>query len=102
MTRTSRIVTAADCATSTGGSTGLSSKQPDLSSELQAVQPIVTAAVYRGFGSELRLAASPSPYPSGSGQASVPIPPVASWQSPVFLVNSRLALFSAAPSGSTP
>ena len=54
MTRTSRIVTAADFATSTGGSTGLSSKQPDLFSELQAVLPIVTAAVYRGFGSELR------------------------------------------------
>jgi hypothetical protein len=29
MTRTSQIVTAADIATSTGGSTGLSSKQPD-------------------------------------------------------------------------
>src|SRR5262249_5471769 len=63
---------------------------------------IVTAAVYRGFGSELRLAAAPSPYPSGTGQASDPIPPLARWQSPVFLVNSRLALFTATPSGSSP
>src|SRR5436305_11104637 len=63
---------------------------------------IVTAAVYRGFGSELRLATNPSPYPSGTGQASDPIPPLTSWQSPVFLVNSRLALFTATPSGSTP
>ena len=61
MTRTSRIFTAAEFAASTGGSTGLSSKQPDLFSELQAVLPIVTAAVYRGFGSELRLATNPSP-----------------------------------------
>src|SRR6267142_5836089 len=35
MTRTSRIVTAVDFTASTGGSTGLSSKQPDLFSELQ-------------------------------------------------------------------
>src|SRR5436305_4539891 len=60
---------------------------------------IVTAAVYRGFGSELRLATNPSPYPSGTGQASDPIPPLTSWQSPVFLVNSRLALFTATASG---
>src|SRR5207247_1910101 len=38
----------------------------------------------------------------GTGQASDPIPPLTSWQSPVFLVNSRLALFTASPSGSTP
>ena len=52
--RTSRIFTAADFAASTGGSTGFSSIQPDLFSELQAVSLIVTAAVYRGFGSKLR------------------------------------------------
>src|SRR6476620_6561658 len=32
---------------------------------------IVTAAVYRCFGAKLRLAANLSPYPSGTGQASV-------------------------------
>ena len=54
MTRTSRIFTAAEFAASTGGSTGLSSKQPDLFSELQAVKlSIVTAAIDRGFGSGL-------------------------------------------------
>ncbi len=37
--RTSRIVTAVDDTASTGGSTGFSSIQPDLFSELQAVQP---------------------------------------------------------------
>src|SRR5262249_14206446 len=35
----------------------------------------------------------------GTGQASDPIPPLASWQRPVFLVNSRLALFTATASG---
>ena len=52
--RTSRIVTAADVATSTGGSTGFPSIQPDFVVGTTAVQPIVTAAVYRGFGSKLR------------------------------------------------
>ena len=52
--RTSRIFTAADFATSTGGFTGFPSKQPDFVFGTTAVQPIVTAAVYRGFGSKLR------------------------------------------------
>ena len=59
---------------------------------------IVTAAVYRGFGSELaplpltfRHWAGLSPYTST----------LARWQGPVFLVNSRLGLVTAAPSRST-
>src|SRR5690606_9687756 len=60
---------------------------------------IVTAAIDRGFGSELRPKANPSPYPSGTGQASAPIRRLAASQRPVFLVNSRLGRFTAAPSG---
>ena len=56
---------------------------------------IVTAAVYRGFSSGLLLADDPSLKPSGTGQASVPILPLGSLQAPVFLVNSRLGLFTA-------
>ena len=59
---------------------------------------IVTAAVYRGFGSELsplpltfRHWAGLSPYTSALPRS----------QGPVFLVNSRLGLLSAAPSCST-
>ena len=59
---------------------------------------IVTAAVHRGFGSGLaplpltfRHWAGVSPYTSASPRS----------QRPVFLVNSRLGLFSAAPSRST-
>ena len=59
---------------------------------------IVTAAVYRGFGSQLaplpltfRHWAGLSPYTST----------LARWQGPVFLVNSRLGLVTAAPSRST-
>ena len=33
---------------------------------------------------------------------SAPIPPLTSWQGPVFLLNSRLGLFSAAPEGLHP
>ena len=51
---------------------------------------IVTAAVYRGFNSI-----------SGTGQVSAPILHLSIWQRPVFLLNSRLGLFSAALS-STP
>ena len=42
----------------------------------------------------------PSPSRSGTGQASAPIRPLARWQGPVFLVNSRLGRFCATPSGS--
>ena len=41
----------------------------------------------------------PSPSRSGTGQASAPIHPLARWQGPVFLVNSRLGRFCATPSG---
>src|SRR5690606_14727584 len=58
---------------------------------------IVTAAVYRGFDQELRLAADPINSPSGTGQASDPIRPLSWLQSPVFLINSRSGLVSAAP-----
>src|SRR5579885_3453811 len=61
---------------------------------------IVTAAVHRGFGSGLRLAANPSPLPSGTGQASAPIHRLAALQRHVFLLNSRLSLFTATSSGS--
>ena len=50
---------------------------------------IVTAAVYRGFDSELRIAANKSSLPSGTGQVSDPILHLPILQSPVFLVNSR-------------
>ncbi len=46
---------------------------------------IVTAAVHRGFNSEL----APLLLTSGTGQASAPIRPLARLQRPVFLVNSR-------------
>ena len=42
----------------------------------------------------------PSPSRSGTGQASAPIRPLARWQGPVFLVNSRLGRFCATPWGS--
>src|SRR4029079_19174384 len=35
---------------------------------------IVTAAVYRGFSSELWLAPNPSLLPSGTGQVALPLP----------------------------
>src|SRR5579884_2406547 len=41
-----------------------------------------------------------SPSPSGTGQESAPILPLARWQRPVFLVNSRLSRFFAASSRS--
>src|SRR4029078_11636731 len=61
---------------------------------------IVTAAVYRGLGSRLRSKANLSASPSGPGQASAPIRRLATSQRPVFLVNSRLGRFTAAPSSS--
>ena len=57
---------------------------------------IVTAAVYWGFGSKLRIAPNSSPLPSSTGQASAPILQLSLSQIPVFLINSRLGLFSAA------
>src|SRR6185295_15742885 len=57
---------------------------------------IVTAAVYRGFDQELRLAANPINYPSGTGQASHPIRPLSCLQSAVFLINSRSGLVTSA------
>ena len=57
---------------------------------------IVTAAVYRGFNSMLRVAPNISSYPSGTGQASAPIRRLSTLQRPVFLINSRLGLFTAA------
>ena len=59
---------------------------------------IVTAAVYWGFGSLLRVSPNTSPEPSSTGQASAPIRQLSLSQIPVFLLNSRLGLFSAAAS----
>src|SRR5262249_3548827 len=61
---------------------------------------IVTAAVYRGLVSRLRPKANLSTCPSGTGQASAPIRRLSTSQRPVFLVNSRLGRFTAAPSSS--
>src|SRR5690606_22180902 len=57
---------------------------------------IVTAAVYVGFDEELSLAADHINEPSGTWQASDPIRPLSCLQSPVFLINSRSGLVSAA------
>ncbi len=54
---------------------------------------IVTAAVYRGFGSEL----SPLPLTFRHRAGVSPILRLATLQRPVFLVNSRPRRFSAAP-----
>ena len=56
---------------------------------------IVTAAVYRGFNSGLRLAADSSSEPSGTGQVSGCILHLSILHSPVFLLNSCLDLFYA-------
>src|SRR3546814_20700766 len=61
---------------------------------------IVTAAVYRGFDQELRLAADPINSPSGTGQASHPIRPLSCLQSAVFLITSRSGQVTAAPPSS--
>src|SRR3546814_14029286 len=58
---------------------------------------IVTAAVYRGFDQELRLAADPINQPSGTGQASHPIRPLSCLQSAVFLLNSSTGPVPSAP-----
>ena len=64
---------------------------------------IVTAAVYRGFGRQLPLSRHRLPQPTDPEQASDPIRPLASWQGPVFLVNSRRSRSSAAlPEESAP
>src|SRR5690606_24954142 len=57
---------------------------------------IVTAAVYWGFDSKLRLAADLSSYPYSTGQVSGLILHLSFLQSPVFLLNSRHRHFSAA------
>src|SRR5699024_10119009 len=57
---------------------------------------IVTAAVYGGFISSLRLADNASTSPSCTWQVSAPIHPLSTSQRPVFLINSRLGLFTAA------
>src|SRR5699024_6079655 len=57
---------------------------------------IVTAAVYWGLNSKLRLAANLSSYPSSTGQASAHIPHLSVLHSPLFLLYSCLSLFSAA------
>src|SRR5947209_2212399 len=59
---------------------------------------IVTAAVYRGFGSQLRRL-PPSPLPltfRHRAGVSAYTSPYAAWHAPVFLLNSRLGRFSAA------
>src|SRR5690606_8992240 len=63
---------------------------------------IVTTAVYWRLSSELRLTANPSPSRSSTGQASVRIHRLATSHGPVFLVNSRFSLVSAAVPASTP
>src|SRR4029079_19742719 len=57
---------------------------------------IVTTAVYWGLNSELLRAADPCSEPFSTGQASVGIHRLATWHGPVFLVNSRYPLVSAA------
>ena len=59
---------------------------------------IVTAAVYWGLNSMLHLTANISSYPSSTGQASAHIPHLSVLHRPVFLLNSCLGQFSAAPS----
>ena len=56
---------------------------------------IVTAAVYWGFNSMLRIAPDISSSPSSTGQVSGLIPHLSISQSLVFLLNSRLGHFSA-------
>ena len=55
---------------------------------------IVTAAVYWGLNSKLRIAPNLSFWPSSTGQVSAPILHLSVSQRPVFLLNSRLSLFS--------
>ena len=57
---------------------------------------IGTAAVYWGFNSMLLSAHNISSSPSSTGQVSGPILHLTILQSPVFLINSRLDLFTAA------
>ena len=59
---------------------------------------IVTAAVYWGLNSKLRVTANLSSAPSSTGQASAHIPHLTVLHRPVFLLNSCLSLFSAANS----
>src|SRR5690606_2912825 len=62
---------------------------------------IVTAAVYRGFDQELRVAADPIKYPAGTGQASHRIRPLSCLHSAVFLINSCSQLVSSTDFSST-
>src|SRR5262249_54801393 len=59
---------------------------------------IVTAPVYRGLESKPRPKTYPLSLPSRTRQALAPIPRLSALQRPVFLVNSRLGRFTAAPS----
>ena len=63
---------------------------------------IVTAAVYWGLNSRLRVTPNLSFWPSSTGQVSAPILHLSVSQRPVFLLNSRLSLFSAACSRRLP
>ena len=58
---------------------------------------IVTAAVHWGFDSQLRITPNRPPSPSSTGQASAHILHLSVSHRPVFLLNSCLSLFSAAP-----
>ena len=53
---------------------------------------IVTAAVHRGFGRELRQRLTSFLNPSGTGQVSAPIYRLTTLRRPVFLINSRQRL----------
>ncbi len=62
---------------------------------------IVTAAVHRGFNSKLRAEALTPPINlPAPGRRQTLYVVLLTWQSPVFLVNSRLGHFSATPFGS--
>ena len=63
---------------------------------------IVTAAVYWGLSSKLRIAPNLSPWPSSTGQVSAPILHLSVLQRPVFLINSRLGSFAVAYSHKHP
>jgi hypothetical protein len=58
---------------------------------------IVTADIHQGFGSKLLPKDNLLPSPFGIGHVSHPIHPLSSSQSAMFLINSRLGLFTAPP-----
>src|SRR5947209_11622404 len=64
---------------------------------------IVTAAIHWGFSSELRACALTPPFNLPAlGRRQPPYVVYTTWRRPVFLVNSRLMLFSATTSGYEP